>query len=53
LLKSCTTGIWRSGRRITTTTYVDVRKLAREVIADIGSSTQDGVDAKDLAGVLK
>src|SRR6204780_4523664 len=47
-----TTGIWVISGEITTKTYVDVPKLARQVIADIGYTDADmGFDAK-TCGVL-
>src|ERR1700716_1141206 len=47
-----TTGICVVAGEITTTTYVDVPKLAREVIADIGfTDAKMGLDAK-TCGVL-
>ena len=47
-----TTGIWVVAGEITTTTYVDVPKLARDVIADIGfTDAKMGFDAK-TCGIL-
>src|ERR1700692_2333145 len=47
-----TTGLWLVAGEITTTTYVDVPKLAREVIADIGfTDARMGFDAR-TCGVL-
>jgi S-adenosylmethionine synthetase len=45
-----TTGMILIGGEITTTTYVDIQKLAREVVADIGYTNPDyGIDYESMA----